>query len=77
MLFLEKEGKAKELTVSLAISRSGLLSEDVPISFSDELEAFFFAFPFLLVLPLFSAIAIVILDVISLKTIGVSLYIIA
>ena len=44
--FLEVEAEAEELTVSLAISKSVLLSEDVLISFCDELKAFFSIFLF-------------------------------
>ena len=64
-VFLEVAAEVEELTVSLAISRSFVLSKDVLISFFNELEAFFFDFPFLLVLALFSAISIVVFDLIS------------
>ena len=74
LFFLEVEAEAEELTVSLAISKSVLLSEDVLISFCDELKAFFFDFPFLLVLALFSAISIVVLDLMYSRTIGVCLF---
>ena len=70
LFFLEVEAEAEELTVSFAISRSVLLSEDVLISFCDELEAFFFDFPFLLVRSNF----IVIFDLMFSRAIGVCLF---
>ena len=73
LFFLEVE----ELTVPLAISRSFVLSKDVLISFFNKIEAFFFDFPFLLILALFSAISIVVFYLISSRTIGVCLFSIA
>ena len=77
LFFLEVEAEVEELTVSLAVSRSFVLSKDVLISFFNELEAFFFDFTFLLVLVLFSVISIVVFDLISSRTIGVCLFSIA
>ena len=70
---LEVEAEAERL-LKLAISGSVVLSEDVLVSCFDKLEAFFFDLPFLLVLALFSAISIVVFDLISSRTIGVCLF---
>ena len=73
---LEVEAEAERL-LKLAISGSVVLSEDVLVSCFDKLEAFFFDFPFLLVVALFSAISIAVFDLISSRKIGVRLFSIA